>query len=574
MTDRISRAFASDPLDDGPSPGEELAALGARAATLSARPRSRCPVPTVGGRIAGITAAAAIVGSLVLVGPGRDRSLPPDLVVPSPAPSEQVSVADRSVESLRPAAHPPSSVDDWSGVTEASDLGSHSGTRSQLDVLLDSMLITQRVPPGVPFEERIGQVDDPRILEVMRDIDDSLGGRIEWPNVHVTDGLRDDGKLGIYRSDLDGGGATVSPEVNARYEPLKRYGIHLSKDLVEHERSTGMPDVRSVRHLLAHELQHAVSYDNASALTEAAGSPGATAYSDSGVVTAEGRADLAQLVLAEMDQRRHVDGPRLNELPLEERREVLREVLTQYLTPFEDPPRRQADLRLEVALTDDSYLHRPENLVWNEVRDERTRLYVVGVETYDSPDRPFVPTGMDPERRRQDLDTPLDELAERWTAERADRPATYAERVERYPSRDDARGYLGSDPLVVTGTSAASARSSDRPLDPVAPRSSDPAPRSAPAETPSLSSALLLRSAGRPLPDLRSSAPASGPSLDASPSTGVGDGESSAAAERRRRLIAPGGGASLPAPALAPPPAGGVSAQAADREVPGDRSPR
>ena len=432
------------------------------------------------------------------------------------------------------------------------------------------MLITQRVPPGVPFEERVGQVDDPRILEVMRDLDESLGGRIEWPNVHVTDGLLDDGKLGFYRSDPNGAGETVSPEVNAGYHPAQRHGIHLSSAVVEREMGEGIVQGRSVRHLLAHELQHAVSYDHASALVEAAHDGGGTSYGSPDAVTAEGRADLAQLVVAEMDQRRHVDGPRLNELPLEERREVLREVLTQHLTPFEEPARDQADLRLQLALRDDSYLSRPENIVWNEVRDERTQLYVSGLETYDSPDRPFVPTGMDSERRRQDLDTPLDQLAERWTAERADRPATYAERAERYPSLDDARGYLGSDPLVVTATGDVS----DRPSYVVAPRSSGSGPGSAPSDTPSLSSVLIRLSEARSVPALRAPVPGSGPSLDASQSPAAGDGDSSASADRRRRMIAPGGGSSLPAPVSAPPLAGGVSAQGADRPVPGARSPR
>ena len=570
MTGRSRRSLAPDPSDVSLSPGEELAALGARAAALSAPSRSRCPVPTPGGRIAGITAVAAIVGSLAALGPGRDQPLPPDLFVPPPAQTQQVSAPERVVGSPRPALHAPSPVDGWSGVTEASDLGSHAGTRSELDVLLDSMLITQRVPPGVPFEERVGQVDDPRILEVMRDLDESLGGRIEWPNVHVTDGLLDDGKLGFYRSDPNGAGETVSPEVNAGYHPAQRHGIHLSSAVVEREMGEGIVQGRSVRHLLAHELQHAVSYDHASALVEAAHDGGGTSYGSPDAVTAEGRADLAQLVVAEMDQRRHVDGPRLNELPLEERREVLREVLTQHLTPFEEPARDQADLRLQLALRDDSYLSRPENIVWNEVRDERTQLYVSGLETYDSPDRPFVPTGMDSERRRQDLDTPLDQLAERWTAERADRPATYAERAERYPSLDDARGYLGSDPLVVTATGDVS----DRPSYVVAPRSSGSGPGSAPSDTPSLSSVLIRLSEARSVPALRAPVPGSGPSLDASQSPAAGDGDSSASADRRRRMIAPGGGSSLPAPVSAPPLAGGVSAQGADRPVPGARSPR
>ena len=45
-------------------------------------------------------------------------------------------------------------------------------------MLLDSMLISNHIPAGVPLEDRIGEVPDERLLEVIREIDDTLDGRI------------------------------------------------------------------------------------------------------------------------------------------------------------------------------------------------------------------------------------------------------------------------------------------------------------------------------------------------------------------------------------------------------------
>ena len=168
-----------------------------------------------------------------------------------------------------PVPRPPSPVDEWAGVAPGSDLGVHAGTRSHLDVLLDSMLITHRVPAGVPFGERIGEVPDPRIPEVMRVVDDTLGGRIESLNVCVTDDLIDRGLLGVYRSFVGSDGETASPEAKARRAPEDQYGIHLSRAVVECEFTHGVPQSLSVRHLLVHELQHAISFDNSSALFDA-----------------------------------------------------------------------------------------------------------------------------------------------------------------------------------------------------------------------------------------------------------------------------------------------------------------
>ena len=73
--------------------------------------------------------------------------------------------------------------------------------RQELAVILDSMLISEKRDTGVPFEERIGHVDDPRVRELMQEIDTTLGGGIQWPDVHVTDGLSEANYLGFYYPD-------------------------------------------------------------------------------------------------------------------------------------------------------------------------------------------------------------------------------------------------------------------------------------------------------------------------------------------------------------------------------------
>lgn len=129
---------------------------------------------------------------------------------------------------------------------------------------------------------------------------------------------------------------------------------------------------------------------------------------------------MAILLAAEMEQRRAAGGPRLNELAAEERREVVREVLTQYITPYEHPVSEQADQRLLAKLRGEHYIHDEANLIWREVTDERTDAYVTGRDRYEAPERAFVPTTMDFKERYDELFTPLDELAERWSQERAD----------------------------------------------------------------------------------------------------------------------------------------------------------
>ena len=47
--------------------------------------------------------------------------------------------------------------------------------------------------------------------------------------------------------------------------------------------------------------------------------------------------------------------------------------------------------------------------------DERTDAYVTGRDRYESPHNAFIPTSMDGRERYDELFTPLDELAQRWS---------------------------------------------------------------------------------------------------------------------------------------------------------------
>ena len=306
----------------------------------------------------------------------------------------------------------------------------------ELRVLVDSMLITRAIPPQLPFKNRVGEVPDTRVLEVMQEIDETLGGRIDWPNVYVSE-LPREGVLGKYRSLAIRDGRTYPADLNADEEPSKRYGIHLDQKLVSGE-LTGCSYDKTMRHVLVHELQHAISHDNGNELADAA----RNAYDEyewPDMPTAESRADMAMLLYAEMDQRQAAGGPALNELPADQRFEVVREVLTQYITPLESPPRDLSDIRLREMLRTDAYNHDPENQTWQEIAEPRTSAYLEGVAAY-SPEEPFVPTGMDPRARQQEIATPLPELAARWAEERNDRVATLEEWEARY---DTARGTPG-----------------------------------------------------------------------------------------------------------------------------------
>lgn len=363
--------------------------------------------------LATIGTTAALIGTLAGVGPQqhlherRERydAAPRTAHADQARGQEQRRGADTGWERIR--------------IRTTSEQVRYEDGRSELDVVLDSMLITERVPPGVPFELRTGHVDDPRILELMREIDETLGGRIEWPNVYVTEALPAH-LLGQYTTTTGSEGRTWEPEGRpAEAEGVDdRFGIKLDRELVEQELATGRVVDVSVRQLLVHELQHAVSFDNERSLLSAADRAG-DRYDEPDNPTSEGRADMAMLIAAEMEQRRAAGGPRLNELPKEQRREVVREILTQYITPHEHAVGEQADRRLLAALRGGHYIHEEENLVWREVTDERTDAYVTGRDRYESPGNAFIPTSMDGRERYDELFTPLDELARRWSRERA-----------------------------------------------------------------------------------------------------------------------------------------------------------
>ena len=313
-----------------------------------------------------------------------------------------------------------------------SDAKRLAGDAAETQVILDAMLITERVPPGTPLALRMGEIPDERIRAIVAEIDETLGGRIEWPNVYVTPGLTEDGTAAKYEFyPRDHGGRTVTPEENAEHTGAERFGIHLDADLVESELASCSPGGLSIRAALVHEAQHAMSHDASAELLAAAkenyepyrttdGGPSFSSLSES-------RADLAMLVYADMAQRPEGAGPRLNELAPEQRRQIVRGVIEEHLTPVEQPPMEVADERLYDALRETRYLGDPSHKVWAEASDRRTTRYVRGMDVY-SESQPFVPTHKpDLERRRAQLATPLDELAERWQADRAARPVTYEE---------------------------------------------------------------------------------------------------------------------------------------------------
>ena len=315
------------------------------------------------------------------------------------------------------------------------------------------MLITRAIPPQLPFKNRVGEVPDTRVLEIMQEIDETLGGRIDWPNVYVSE-LPREGVLGKYRSLAIRDGRTYPADLNADEEPSKRYGIHLDQKLVSGE-LTGCAYDKTMRHVLVHELQHAISHDNGNELADAA----RNAYDEyewPDMPTAESRADMAMLLYAEMDQRQAAGGPALNELPADQRFEVVREVLTQYITPLESPPRNLSDIRLREMLRTDAYNHDPENQTWQEIAEPRTSAYLEGVAAY-SPEEPFVPTGMDPRARQQEIATPLPELAARWAEERNERVATLEEWEARYDTARGTPGHGQPEPAVRGLTETATA---------------------------------------------------------------------------------------------------------------------
>ena len=335
---------------------------------------------------------------------------------PRPTPPEPV----REVLDATPRV----SLDEWIALGEE---GRRQRDTEHLNAQLDSIVITQRVAPGTPFEERVGEVNDPRILAVMKDIDQVLGGNIEWPNVTVVDGLTEGhNALGRYQSPgRFGDGRTVDPKSNEGQKPEDHYGIVLDKGFIDRELRDGKVTTKSVRSLVVHELQHATSHDNA---VELARTGRRTDFRhERSSPYAEGRADLAMVVEAEMRQRRDSPGPKLNELTQEDRRVVVAETLDNFIDPgrYEAPYQDAIDATVHRALSVDNYLRFGHNDIWEEVRDERTDRYVNGLDGYDGGDKVFVPSGMDENERLRQLTTPLDELAQEWTAQRRERPVSF-----------------------------------------------------------------------------------------------------------------------------------------------------
>ena len=100
-------------------------------------------------------------------------------------------------------------------------------------------------------------------------------------------------------------------------------------------------------------------------------------------------------------------------------------MLSQYLQPRPDATQEEIEAGLLIGLREDHYVWQ-EQSYWASLQDERTTEYISG----GQPDRTgetFVPTGMDPEARRRDLATPLDELAQQAAEARATRIQTVAE---------------------------------------------------------------------------------------------------------------------------------------------------
>ncbi len=72
----------------------------------------------------------------------------------------------------------------------------------------------------------------PRVLEIMRDIDDTLGGGIQWPDVYVTDGLSGFNLLGFHSPDLsEEDWYDLSDPTDGDYPFMQSaFGIHLLRD--------------------------------------------------------------------------------------------------------------------------------------------------------------------------------------------------------------------------------------------------------------------------------------------------------------------------------------------------------
>ena len=249
------------------------------------------------------------------------------------------------------------------------------------------------------------------------------------PAVHVTPGLNRGQKPSLAMYTWGGGGLTA--------------GIHLDQDWVYKEHASGKPDNKSIRQVLVHELQHAITADRTGELWRAAKASGAP-YSD-GLAYSEGRADTAKVLYAELDQRAGADGTPLNRLDPTQRREAVREIVSQHLTPIDRSDRfgaEIADQRLYEAVREDGYIGqaRGGHQVWAEVSDARTDAYILGTDRYDQVHL-FIPSHQENGTARyREVSTPLDELAERWTTRRRELQAKRAQDAAGAPERDGGPG--------------------------------------------------------------------------------------------------------------------------------------
>ena len=279
----------------------------------------------------------------------------------------------------------------------------------ELDAILDSMLVTNRVPPGTPFEERVGAIPNEHIRALMKDIDDNLGGRIEWPNIQIADELSVPHALAQYRAYIGANGATVPENVNLEAPADEKFGISIRRDVYESGIGEAPPSAVSLRSALVHELQHATSSDNVDTLQEIARDNG-WPYIKGRHAMAEGRADLAVLLDREIEARHSAGGPQLNDMAPEERREAISQILGGYLGAKPDEPEHVRDAKLLLALRDPAYVASPDNLMWQRNGDDRTVDYIYGRDQSGN----FVPSHNTPEEREQDLRKPLNELAAEW----------------------------------------------------------------------------------------------------------------------------------------------------------------
>ena len=355
----------------------------------------------------------------------------------------------------------------------------------ELDAILDSMLVTSRVPPGTPFEERVGAIPNDHIRALMKDIDKNLGGRIEWPNIQISEELSVPHALAQYRAYIGANGATVPENVNLEAPADEKFGISIRRDMYESGIGEAAPIGVSLRSALVHELQHATSSDNVRTLERMAEENG-WPYTKDRHGMAEGRADLAVLLEREIDARKGAGGPQLNDMAPDERREAISQILGGYLGAEPDEPEHVRDAKLLLALRDPAYVASPDNLMWQRNGDDRTVDYIYGRDQSGN----FVPSHNTPEERERDLQKPLNELAAEWRNSTGTDTENRAEAPNRQDRQTPQTGSRTADlqaPERNTSEKAPSAYLTTSASQPAAPAERPAAPAeqpAAPAEQP------------------------------------------------------------------------------------------